>query len=138
MGDGVSFMGELNLKLWVRGPQFKPVSDNMESRLQELLSETAVRGSTGDGYTHASLYGPSEYWNLKAGSYTDFWFRYSKLAAKNIRNLCMAERIPETLPVVADFVMRFREDGGHYEPYNGEFLKTLALLFQGVIGNMFY
>lgn len=110
----------------------------MDQRLHDILLETAVRSGQGEGYTHVSLYGPFDYWNLKASSYTDFWLRYTELAAMGVGDLCIAERIPETLPVIADFIMRYREDGGHYEPYDGDFLKSLALLFQNVITEMFH
>lgn len=131
----------------------------MDARLLDLLRNTRVDGSNersafhfsqgrglmnsdnkfgigGDSrpYTHLSMYGPHERWNIAQNKLAEFWRGYCDIVYQGNGNYSLAERPQEHMPVIYECKLQF--DGLNTETsilYDEDFLIAMVYCAQQII-----
>lgn len=104
----------------------------MATELYDLLSsvESGVKANE-SSYTHITYLPSISYWNIDGSQLGTFWAGYCDLVKRKEETLCLAERIPEIAPVVADLIFRFRNEVN--EPFTNELVMFLVYVYQKIL-----
>jgi len=106
----------------------------MDGTLLDLIRNS--RAQDGATYTHVSLYGPNEKWNIKSNELYNFWKKYCLLVNEKDGRYCLAEKSQDYMPILSKCTLRFQIERNLFEAYGEDFILSVVYCYQQAMLNL--